>query len=380
MSLTGYEAGQIIKESISGVPFSRLFDFPRTNYDEENKITRSLSRYDRIRFKVGTWKLFSYVRQSETGIYLRELRFYHYGQYGRWVYQTNEIPESFVTQFITAFLNQPYEHSYYEHVDDNLNVMDTAVYNIGDLVRYFTSDFTSFDGIEEHIGEIINDIWYIDEVKRYPVVSYYSSDYGIRVKFYRDVRGRYHTFTTICDCRNGIMCVSDFNDTSIEVPADFVYDAAIALEDQMLGYVPPPPPEHIDTVITLSGKTDVYTNESVIYSGRLTDANNNPIQDAFITVAIDENEISVSTDEDGRFSISTLFEQPGDYTVSANFAGKTCDNIIYNSSYTHLLITVTESPVPPPPPPIPPEETKSIGLLIAAAAAGLLAIWIYVKR
>jgi len=372
MSLLAYEAERIIRESISGLSFNRLFDFPRTNYDEENKITRSLGIYNKIRFKVGIWKLYAYVRRTDSGIYLRELSFKkYYDRYSNWLNETHGIPEDFISAFISAFLTQPYEHSYYQSVDGNLNVTDTAVANIGSLVRYFTSDFTSFDGIEEHIGELIQDTWYIDEINdfpEYPIISYYSSDYGIRVIFYMDMRGRYHTFTVVC---NGNICSEKRNDRSIEVPADFVYNAAI-----------PQPPEYINTVITLSGKTDVYTNESVIYSGRLTDVNNNPIQDAFITVSIDENKISITTDEDGNFSISTLFEQPGNYTVAATFAGKSCDNIIYNSSYIHLLITATENPVPPPPipPPIPPEDARNIGLLVAAAAIGLLSIWIYIKR
>ncbi len=80
--------------------------------------------------------------------------------------------------------------------------------------------------------------------------------------------------------------------------------------------------EEYDSFITVNDATNRYNNETTIITGTLTDENDIGISDAIITITIEEETYTGTTNSEGTYTIEiTTPSIPGTYTVTANYNG-----------------------------------------------------------
>ena len=101
----------------------------------------------------------------------------------------------------------------------------------------------------------------------------------------------------------------------------------------------------IGTNSTINVPAIADTEESIPVSGVLTDANGNPVEGALITVEVDGNTNSTTTDSGGNWNVTFDITASGNYIVTVNWTGNTTYAGFTNTTTLSVAVTPTNSTI-----------------------------------
>ncbi|RAP50256.1 MAG: hypothetical protein BZ138_06825, partial [Methanosphaera sp. rholeuAM270] len=94
----------------------------------------------------------------------------------------------------------------------------------------------------------------------------------------------------------------------------------------------------LNTKITINNINTTKYNENTTITGKLTDENNNKLTDKNITITINKDQITTTTDEEGTFTITIQANTIGTNNITINYQG----NNNYNPTNTKTNFTVNK--------------------------------------